>query len=204
MPDIYCIEGHWDYEDREPSVEPMLEMIQSVAGWRYIRRNSATVDEMRFWLNTEWWDNCPDGSILYIASHGGPGEVCLSTGQTVAISELPEGFAQSCLVHFSGCQTLDISPKDLSHFLGHSGAAAVSGYTKDAGWLTVYQDRHGVVPPCLALEAMYFTSALEVRLDLLDGDARARIDRVEHLRNLEKDLRKRFPECGFRLHIAED
>ena len=71
---IYCIEGHWDYGNTEvePSVEPILQMLQKHGVWNYTRRDCATQEELQFWLKYEW-KRCKPGSILYIASHGSAG-----------------------------------------------------------------------------------------------------------------------------------
>ena len=217
MRQIYCIEGHWGYDWGEPSVEPMLDMVRSAGGWPYIRRNSATVGEMQHWLRTEWW-SLDVGSILYIASHGGPDQIWLTnevesreveTLNSLAVRSR-EGFADRCLVHFGGCRVLqDVSDEALGAFLEHSHASAVSGYAKDAGWLAEPQDGPDIIPPSMALEAMFFSSIMTsdldeeggLRLDLLQGDGQKPAARRDALRGLEKRLDKRFPECGFRLHI---
>ena len=182
MRHVYCIEGHWGYKWGEPSVEPMLEMVQSVGGWPYIRRNSATAGEMHYWLEKEWL-SLERGSILYIASHGAPGEIWLTNapecranaGETLdslAARLAGLGFAEDCLLHFSGCKVLEkVSDPTLDEFIERSGASAVSGFRNDAGWLARHRDRHGVIPPSVALEAMYFSSIMErdIKLHLLRG-----------------------------------
>ena len=217
MPHVYCIEGHWGYDWGEPSVEPMLDMVRSVGGWPYIRRNSATVGEMHYWLRKEWWKLEP-GSILYIASHGAPGEIWLTNadeyrereGETLGslaarLEDLP--FAKNCLLHFSGCRVLEtVSDPDLDELIERSGASAVSGFRNDAGWLVKHRDRHGVIPPSVALEAMYFSSIMEraIRLHLLRGHADAATNRRRRLREIANELEERFPDCGFRLRIVDE
>ena len=62
---IYCIEGHWDYGKRtaEPSVEPMLKLLSDMGEWDYARRDCATKEEMKYWIEHEWC-RCKHGSIL--------------------------------------------------------------------------------------------------------------------------------------------
>lgn len=214
MRHLYCIEGHWGYDWGEPSVEPMLDMVRSMGGWPYIRRNSATVGEMQYWLRTEWCSLDP-GSILYIASHGWPSQIWLANEDESRevetldglVARAGEGFADRCLVHFGGCRVLqDVSDDSLDAFLKHSHASAVSGYTEDAGWLTEPQDGPEIIPPSVALEAMLFSSIMNsgvdeggLRLDLLQGDRQKPASRRKELRGLEEKLDGRFPECGFRL-----
>ena len=46
---IYCIEGVWNYGDREvePSVEPLLDMLRRQDLWAYVRRDCATTGEFK-------------------------------------------------------------------------------------------------------------------------------------------------------------
>ena len=217
---IYCIEGHWEDAGNEPwhepSVEPMLEMVRSAGGaggWPYIRRNSATVNEMHYWLQNEW-RFVEKGSILYIASHGAPGEIWLTNSDEFPEVETLTGLAEriggtdfpkGCLVHFDGCKVLEnVSERQLDEFLERSGASTVSGYTTIAGWLTEHRGRNGVIPPAVAIDAMFFSSIMEkdIRLDLMLGNRQAQVKRRQDLCNLASQLKRRFPKCGFRLRIA--
>lgn len=198
---LYCIEGHWDYnyDWGEPSVEPLLQTIQATGGRPYIRRNSATVLEMHYWLKTEWWENCANGSILYIASHGGPGQIWLSNRKghreveslsTLADRAENEHFAQRFLVHFGGCHVLNISDDEIDAFLDRSGAYAVSGHTEHAGWTA---ENKGV-PPSLALELMFFSSIWERDINLGNHT-----EMLAKLPPLVEEIKKRIKKCGFRL-----
>ncbi len=74
---IYCVEGIWDWGNREvePSVEPMLQQMRNMGLWPYVRRDCATEQELEFYLKTEWW-RCKLGSCLYLAAgedHGPEG-----------------------------------------------------------------------------------------------------------------------------------
>ena len=87
-------------------------------------------------------------------------------------------FAEGFLVLFDSCRVLEsVSDQNFDDFLERSGASAVSGFAKVAGWLTQHRGRHGVVPPSIALDAMFFSSIMEkdIRLDLLRGDKQRRL-----------------------------
>ena len=170
----YCIESSWEYRyprrepHREPSVKPMLGMVESAYSAPYRRRNAATVGELLYWMGTELTEirrrardsnKVADCSIIYFATHGSPGTVYLSgdasdceDGQYIRVMDLPdrlgEGFAQGCLVHFSGCHVMgglpenpeeryeyerELSDADLATFMRLSGASVVSGYRGYAG-----------------------------------------------------------------------
>jgi len=232
----YCIESSWEYRyprrepHREPSVEPMLGMVESAYGAPYRRRNAATVREMLYWMGTELPEirgraqnnkNVDDCSIIYFATHGGPGVVYLSgdtgeceDGEYIRVTELPDrlgkGFAHGCLVHFSGCHVMDSSPEEpeehddeelsdakLLEFMRRSGASVVSGYKGHAGW-TDFCFRNGVLvpgaPPALALELLLFSSIRAMGIYL---DHHTSVE--SRLLPLARKLQKCFPECGFRL-----
>ena len=196
---IYCIEGHWDYGDREvePSVEPILQLMANMDLWpSYGRRDCATKQELQFFLGDEWYRRCEEQSVLYLATHGWDGGITLSEGQDVPLEELagylePDG-AEGCLVHFSGCEVMKAKESQLRDFMARTKAAAISGYTKEAGWTSALEA--GVRgAPALALELLLFSTLKTQAIDLRDGRSFGR------LHPLAADLRKRFPDCGFKL-----
>lgn len=194
---IYCIEGHWDYGDREvePSVEPILQMLRSMGHWtEYARRDCATVEECTYFLDHEW-NRCRTGSILYFASHGDSGEVWLSKEQVLTLDTLSAKKVDctGCLVHFGGCSVLAQDGKARARKLMEAtGASYVSGYDRKAGWADIMD------PPALALELMYFSSISALDIDLTKGYTKTR------MRTLEAKLRKSFGTCGFKLFSKWD
>lgn len=209
-PHIYCIEGHWDHGLGEASqVEGMLRMNRENGGMPYIRRNCATSDEMHFWLAREWM-LLPEGSILYIATHGAPDQIWLSgyhegsRAQVEIMSALPdttgsvEMLGRGSMVHFSGCEVFRISDKALDDFMRRSGFAVVSGFTRNAGFLE--GNGAGVSLEGQLFNAIGLTANLD--LHLLSGDNNAARGRRDRLRELATKLDRRFPDCGFRLRLS--
>lgn len=197
---IYCIEGHWDYgsTEVEPSVEPILQAIQSMGYWEYARRDCAVASEMRYWLDEEWV-RCKQGSILYLATHGDAGTISLSkhTEGDVTTDQIQQWNIdlENCLVHFGGCHGLSLPAGRIRSFLQNTGASAVSGYRTEGGW----SDAARGEAPSLALELMFFSSIGERAIRLTDGRSAK-----PGLSALEKDLRRRFPDCKFRLQTRWD
>ncbi|MDD9996343.1 MAG: hypothetical protein OXQ89_01220, partial [Rhodospirillaceae bacterium] len=161
-----------------------------------------TVDECQFYLEEEWGERCDYGSILYFATHGGPGEIWLSgkpgepRGQVVTLDTL-SAWGVNCrdsIVHFGGC---GVFAKDgeakVRSFIKKSGAAYASGYAVDVDWLDARK------PPALALELMYFGTVSAIQVDMSKGTHATR------MRNLAQELRTRFNSedrsqtCEFRL-----
>ena len=191
---IYCIEGHWDFGKREvePSVEPILQMLRTMGQWNYARRDCATIEEMNYFLECEW-SRCKQGSILYFASHGDPGQILLSVDQPLGLDTLlTNADCANCLVHFGGCKVLEVEENRIREFVKRTGAMGVSGYTEDVGWLDTKW------PPALALELMLFSSISAEEIDLTDGRSARR------LRPIAERLKKKFPECGFQLYTKWD
>ena len=186
---IYCIEGHWNYGKREvePSVEPILQMLQGLGQWPYARRDCATTVEMSYWIDHEW-NRCREGSVLYLATHGEEGRISLSDRHSVDVA----GINADCTnrwVHFGGCNVLSVQEDRIGELMYKSGATVVSGYTVETGWADI------TLPPAVALELLLLSSAYSVQL----GDGRSR----RRLKGIADDLNDRFPDCGFRLHTKE-
>ena len=196
MPQIYCIEGYWDYGGHEPSVLPMLEAARTQQpSWEITRRNCATTSELIFWLNQEW-SECTAGSILYLATHGSPGCVTLSDGHDVCLEQLAMYLKEtwrngrSCLVHFSGCSVMATDLDRIGHFIRETRASAVSGYTEDVGWL----DRE---TPALSLEMEMFGRITPYDMTHISS-------RHERLVTLREELQRRWDECGFKLFTRRE
>lgn len=183
-PIVYCVEGHWHEVDdplAEPSVEPLLQMLQRRGLWKYVRRNAATISELFYWMNNEW-NSCAYGSILYFATHGGEGYIGL--GSERHLSQL------TSIVHFSGCSTLACGEERIRAFMKDSGAAAVSGYCKNVGWTSRSW------PPAALCDLMLLSVIRDERIDLTHRGSRKR------LQNLKEELQKRFYDCGFDLYLS--
>lgn len=195
-PILYCVEGHWNEPgdpSLEPSVEPLLQMLHRLGLWKYARRNAATNDELFYWLKNEW-QYCPYGSVLYFATHGGPGEIWLSNAEPSSVVAIEQLLAHGidctgCLVHFSGCSILNCEEDRIAHFTQGCGAYAVSGYRKDVGWTARWS-------PAALLDLMLFSMIAEdEEIDLSDRES------VKKLDGLRKEVQQRFRDCGFDLYL---
>ena len=192
---IYCIEGQWNWgkQEVEPSVEPILQMLQKMGQWNYARRDCATREELKFWLKNEWNKRCRQGSILYIASHGSEGVICLThedkdeDNTDVELHELGENDmldCENCLVHFGGCNIIT-DEGAVRVFMEKTKATCVTGYGAEVGWSDV------AYPPALALELMLFSSIHTKGIDFSDSSS------VGHLKELIDDFKKSeiFAQC---------
>ena len=200
---IYCVEGHWNYGNREvePTVEPMLEQLRRLGHWEYARRDCATLDQLEYFLNAEW-ERCNSGSILYIATHGSEVAFSLSDDCAVALEQLTEYLLmknRDCTgrwIHFGSCHVMKATNSRLKDFVRKTKAAGVSGYTEAAGWT---EAQLGPIPgaPALASDLLFFTT---IKSDGINLSHKTSLNRLD---SIQKDLRRRFPDCGFKLLIKE-
>lgn len=194
---IYCIEGHWDYGKREvePSVEPILQMLRGMGHWdHYARRDCATAEECYYFLEGEWY-RCRQGSVLYFATHGAPGEIWLSENEVVPLETLSAKQIDcgGCLVHFSGCNVLAKDGEARARkFMDGTGATYVSGYSREAGWADILD------APAVALELILFSSIKARSVNLTDGRSKPM------MMKLAAELRQSFKTCGFELYSKWD
>ena len=199
-PVIYCIEGvhDWGKARVEPTVEPMLQQLQAINCWNYVRRDCATMQELEWYLKNEWMD-CEVGSILYFCSHGSDKLVNLSGDTDISIDQiaifLGESGGQQCLVHFGGCETFKkIGDSAMVDFMDKTGTWAVSGYGNESFW-------SGVRENAVALEFMLFS-----KLGPL-GDYRVGYKYLDHhvknLNGLRDELRDIFDPLDFQMRISK-
>lgn len=171
-------------------MEPILQMLRSMGHWEhYARRDCATAEECYFFLEREW-SRCEEGSILYFATHGEPGEIWLSENQVIPLETISakEFDLTKCFVHFGGCNVLAGDAKMRARkFMHATGATYVSGYARETGWADIMD------PPALALELMLFSSISTLAIDLTSGHSKTK------MLKLASDLRKSFKSCGFEL-----
>ena len=190
---IYCIEGVHDWGDGEvePSVEPMLQLLQRLGSWDYIHRTCGTMEELKYRLATEWIGYCEKGSVLYFCTHGAEDQIWLrSEEEPFGLMTLREYITdcEGCHIHFGGCNTFSGGQDNLAGLLDYTNATSVSGYSTEADWL-------GQVAPAIALELLFFGLLYDVNL------ARNTRDRSSQLRKLHKNMVSRFPDCQFEMLV---
>jgi hypothetical protein len=125
-----------------------LDFLESNSHIKYIHRSAGTDDEVRFLLDSALQRGYKDYGIIYLASHGFPGEIKFGKRKLITIEEIAkmiDGKAVDKIIHFGSCHTLNVSPRRLNRFLERTGALAVSGYTREIDFI-----------PSTVLDIMYF------------------------------------------------
>lgn len=136
---IYCLECHWFGHRDRTSVEPILQLLQTMYGLRipYLYHRTATREEFYFHLNK--WKKYRSYPILYLGFHGEPEAIRVGEkGVLVTLNDLEKKLKGSCggrIIHFGSCSTLDIHGNRLNRFLDKTKALAVCGYMADVRWL---------------------------------------------------------------------
>ena len=165
---IWCLETVWFDSTSNLSVRPVLELMNSLYGTPFVHRNAVTKDEFLQFLNA-WMDAGSKDEqfpILMLSYHGRQGTVSLReddgidwddpdswTDSIVTLSEISERLEGRCkdrIIHFSSCSSLNVRHNDIGNFVNATGASAVSGYTKDVGWVDA-----------MAFELIYLTEIQE-------------------------------------------
>ena len=189
---IYCIEGVHQYGgETDPTVEPMLELLQRLGSWEYLHRTCATADELESRLGTEWNAECDFGSVLYFFTHGGPDQIWLRPdGGAVGVLTMKEWLdCRGCHIHFSGCDTFRQGTRNLQTLMEDTEAVSVSGYAAMSDWLDP-------TAPALALELQLLWSLKAVGLE---RDYQGR--RSERLADIKASIAERYRELKFHMLV---
>ncbi len=143
---VFCLEGVWWGDlKREPSIEPLLDLLDQLATprRRHIYRDVGTVEEFEYYLRIWHQRRYRFHPILYLAFHGVPGGLLVGDQRRKQgvvsldrIEQLLTGKLAGKIIHFGACETLDIRTARLNRFLRATKALAVCGYKKEIGWTT--------------------------------------------------------------------
>ena len=138
---IYCIEGLWNRRNiRDKStVLPILELLEKGGYCDYIYNDSATKDELEFFLSK--WKNTSINKkypILYLAFHGEKGCVFLTQKEKYSLEDLADFLEDKCrgtIIYFGSCSTLNLDKRVIKTFLKRTGSIAAIGYKIDLDWI---------------------------------------------------------------------
>lgn len=189
---IFCLEGDWWGNLKKPSsVRPIFELVgQMKPHPKYIHRGIGTLGEFDHYLRVWTQRKFSDHPILYLAFHGSPRALCVGDQRRrdgeVELDQIAEKLEERCkgrLVHFGACSTLRCDLRHLKRFLTTTGALAVSGYTKDIGWMQ--------------------SAAFEVfLLSTMQYNARTRAGAKAIRGRIESAAKRQAKELGFRMVIG--
>ncbi|GEM_PF-4666231 len=140
---IYCIETDWDFENtKNCSVAGILKFLKSCEGIQYkhiklVKDTETFMNQLRSYNDNirQYQSKYP---ILYIASHGRSGAVCVR-GKNIYLDEigdvLRDVFNQhdrKGIIVLGSCKTANINISTITDFIDDTGAFAFIGYKNDA------------------------------------------------------------------------
>lgn len=136
---VFCVEGLWDDDlANRGSVLPTLELLERLGSIRFIHRDTATPQEIRYYLERWLSRKYADYTVGFFALHGGPTRLHLSSAHTVGLSEIASWSAGRCegkRLYFGSCSVLRASDTALGEFLRETKAAMLCGFTKEIDWI---------------------------------------------------------------------
>ena len=206
MTGIYCIECTWG---DNYSVKGPLSLVTAVHGAPMIHRvvgssqdfeKSLTIWSKRIMKNVKY-------AVLYLGFHGFAKGLQVGKdaplrnyvrweqiADLVADLDPGEWRWEQSLIHFGACSTMDAADSDLEAFLKETRVEAISGYTRDVGWMA-----------STAFDLMYLDALLtEIAADEIDG-VEARTARLCRDRLLNSAETKDFAtSLGFRMVTKDD
>lgn len=162
---IYCLEGNWNKNPRNSqSVKPILELLNTSVGVKYIYRKCNTKEELMEYLRQYTFKRYQNYTILYLAFHGRKN--CIFTGnESITLKEIADvldGELNNRIIHFGSCLTLGTNETKIAYFINRTGCLFISGYKKTVGYID-----------STAFELLYLNvlqeccSAQKIRLKLL-------------------------------------
>lgn len=136
---VFCFEGQWDDDLAERgSVLPTLELLERLGSIRFIHRDTATPQELRYFLERWLSRKYAAYQVGFFALHGAPTRLQLSDSYTVGLSEIASWASGQCegkRLYFGSCSALRASETTLAEFLRETKAAMLCGFTRDIDWI---------------------------------------------------------------------
>lgn len=139
---VFVLESDWNRDLRKPAtVEPLFQFLDQSYRIPSVHRHVGVITQLVHYLDTWCQARYQNYPILYLGFHGHPGtfECAQENGRVVrhTLEELAgwlQGRCRGRYIHIAGCHTLNVPKRSLRAFLETTGAAAVSGFTKEIEW----------------------------------------------------------------------
>jgi hypothetical protein len=136
---IFCVEGQWENDlAKRGSVVPTLELLERLDRIRFIHRDTATSDELRYFIGRWLLRKYADFPVGFFAMHGEPGKLCLTESNSVELDEIESWMAGKCAgrkLYFGSCAVLAAPQDRLVDFLHETKADMLCGFTRYVDWV---------------------------------------------------------------------
>lgn len=135
---IYCLEGNWTKNPRSnQSIKPILELLNTSLGVKYIYRKCNTKDEFVEYLRQYTFKRYCNYTILYIAFHGRINRIYVGK-EYITLKEIAnvlDGKLAGKIIHFGSCSTLGTTETKITDFITQTGCHFISGFKKKVGYI---------------------------------------------------------------------
>jgi len=135
---IYCLEGNWNINPRSnQSIKPILELLNTASGVKYIYRKCNTKDELLEYLRQFTFKRYQNYTILYLAFHGRKNRILTGKEYTTLkeIADVLDGKLDNKIIHFGSCLTLGASETNINNFINKTSCLFISGYKKTVDYI---------------------------------------------------------------------
>ncbi len=139
MRGIFCLEGFWYGDHRDPtSVLPILELISRCYKMPYLHHRCATKEEVLYalkrWKTKSFNSKYP---ILYLAFHGQEYEIKVGDYHFTLdeIADVLEDKCEGVIIHFGSCLTLNVNKRKLQRFMEKTKALCIMGYKQEVDFI---------------------------------------------------------------------
>ena len=138
---VFCLEGEWNRNlTSRASVLPTLEHLERLGEIKFIHKDVATREEMRYYFQRLDARRYNRYLVVYLAMHGDPGCLWVNSRdkQPLDLMELADLMGTSCSerdVYFGSCQTVSAPPTELAEFKRRTGVRRMCGYTRPVEWV---------------------------------------------------------------------
>lgn len=138
---IFCLETHsWFKRKDRTSVEPVLDLLKNGGHCDYLRRDVATREEFKYFLDQYFRGEYRNYPVLQLSFHGSddPPSIFLGNKEQISLDDLAEMINGQCskrVVYFGSCSTMNVHANTLKKFMRNTGALAVFGYREEVDWL---------------------------------------------------------------------
>ena len=138
---IFCLETYsWFKRKDRTSVEPVLELLKGMGYCDYLRRDVATRDEFKYFINQYFRDEYKNYPVLQLSFHGSddPPSIFLGNDKQISLDDLAEMIKGRCskrVIYFGSCSTMNMHGATLNKFMRNTEALAIFGYREEVDYL---------------------------------------------------------------------
>ena len=117
-------------------MQPIIDVVSKIYNVKVTYLSCNTREEFEF--NLKMIRRRRNSCVLYLGFHGERDCISLPGGNSLTLGDLADLMGnrfKNWVVHFGSCSTCNVDEERLGEFRASTGVAAITGYTKDIGWI---------------------------------------------------------------------